>query len=79
MVPKLGRRNSPNLLAFAALWENKSPALYKKILKDNILALPSQRQLKNLTSAFTVEAGLSKAIEKYLKSPILELWKKEKK
>jgi len=78
VVPKLIRRYSLNLLAYAALWENTSPALYKQILKEDILALPSQRHLKNLTSAFTVEAGMSKANENYLRARLSNLTEREK-
>ena len=78
VVQKSSRRYSPNLLAYAALWENTSPALYKQILKEDILALPTQRHLKKLTSAFTVEAGMSKSTEQYLKTRIKNLSEREK-
>ena len=78
IVSKHGRRYSPNLLAYAALWENTSPALYKQILEEDILALPSQRHLKNLTSAFSVDAGMSKSTEQYLKARISKLNEREK-
>ena len=52
--------------------------LYKQILKEDILALPTQRHLKKLTSAFTVEAGMSKSTEQYLKTRIKNLSEREK-
>ena len=42
---KFGRRYSPDILACTALWKNTSPALYKQIIEDGILTLPSMASL----------------------------------
>ena len=72
------RKYSPGLLACAALWDNTSPALYRQIQKEGILTLPTKRHLNNLTSAFTVEAGITPATEQYLKHRIGSLKDREK-
>jgi len=43
--PKYGRRYSAQLLATAVMWENVSPTLYRQILAEDLLALPSERYL----------------------------------
>ena len=72
-VSKKGRRYSPNILASAALWENTSPALYRQIQEEGVLTLPSQKHIKSLTSAFSVEAGMSESTEQYLKARFASL------
>ncbi|QQP37067.1 Uncharacterized protein FKW44_022373 [Caligus rogercresseyi] len=43
------RRYSPTLLAVACLWENTSPSLYRMILHDGFLTLPSSSHLNRLS------------------------------
>ena len=54
------------------------PALYKQIRQEGILILPTVRHLKNPTSAFSVESGMSEATIQYLKARIATLSEREK-
>ena len=78
MISNHSRRYSPDLLACAALWLEVSPALYKQIRSEEILTLPTERHLKDLTKAFTVETGISEATVKYLKARFSKLNDREK-
>ena len=72
------RRYSPSLLSSAITWQLTSPALYKQLLNDNFLSLPSIQRLKCLSTALTVEKGLAKSTENYLKGRISNLEAREK-
>ena len=67
MKHKNGRRYSSDILACAVLWHNVSPALYRQILKEDILTLPSVDHIQDLSSGFSVESGMSEATKAYLK------------
>ncbi|TRY63821.1 hypothetical protein TCAL_15225, partial [Tigriopus californicus] len=56
---KNGRKYSSSLLACALLWMNTSPALYKQILNDGVLALPSVSRLRSLSSGLNMEPKVS--------------------
>ena len=77
-VKKANRKYSPDLLACAALWENTSPALYRQIQEEEILTLPTRRHIRNLTSSFSVESGMSEATVQYLNVRISSLIEREK-
>ena len=73
-----GRRYSPSLLAMACLLHNTSPACYRQMLKDGVIALPSKRHLRRLTNAVTAELGLSESTITYLKARFSKLEEKDK-
>ena len=60
------RRYSPELLSMCVLWENTSSALYKQLREEGVLTLPSTRYIKKLTSALSMDTGLSEEAVKYL-------------
>ena len=62
------RRYSPDLLSICVLWENASPSLYKQIRDEGLLTIPSTRYIKELTSALSVETGLTENTIKYLEA-----------
>lgn len=68
------RRYSPSLIATSILWENISPALYKQIVSEGLLCLPSSRHLKSYTSAVNVDSGLPDSTIKYLRARIAGIY-----
>ena len=62
------RRYSPDILAFSLMMLTTSPALYKLLLAEKILCLPSVSHLKRLSSALSTETGLSASSESYLQA-----------
>ena len=72
------RRYSTSFLWSAIIWMKTSPALYKLISDDGFLTLPSQSYLKQLSSSFSLESGLSTSTILYLKERIKHLTDREK-
>ena len=62
-----GRRYSVDLIATATMRLLDSPSLYNQI-RNEVLTLPVPNCTKRLTNAITVDLGLSKATETYLKT-----------
>ncbi len=62
------RRYSNDLLACCTLWENTSPALYKQIVSEGFLSLPSVRRIHQLSQALLTETGLKPSTFAYLKA-----------
>ena len=62
-----GRRFSNSLLAMAVMWHDISPAAYKQIMSEGLLTLPSERHLRNLTSALNADLELADSSIEYLK------------
>ena len=62
------RGYSSSYLAFAIMFHKTSPAAYNHLLRDNILALPSIRRLKQLTMALDNEMKSGETAE------IREIW-----
>ena len=62
------RRYSPVMLATAAMWENCSTALYKKMRQEGNLTLPSVGYLKNLSNSLNVDTGMNASTKAYLKA-----------
>ena len=52
----------------ALTWMKTSPALYKMLLQDNLVTLPSLSYLKRISSAFSLESGLSTDVISYLQT-----------
>ena len=53
------RRYSTDLLSVCILWGNVSSSLYKQTRDERLLTIPSARYIKKLTSALSVETGLT--------------------
>lgn len=73
-----GRRYSPSLLALALMWENSSPSLYKQLLKENVLSLPSIRHLNSLSKTFCMETGLTGSTHSYMAARVKRLSERER-
>ena len=58
-ISHYGRRCSPSFLAYAFMWENSSPSLYKQMLKENVLSLHSIRHLHSLSKIFCMDTVLT--------------------
>ena len=72
------RRYFPNILSICVLWENASSSLYKQIRDEGLLTIPSTRYIKKLSSALSVETGLSEDIVNYLETRCQKLHNREK-
>ena len=78
LVKKKARRYSPDTLAMATMWSTTSPALYKQLLQEDLIALPSQGYLKRLTQALNVSTGLSAETITYIQTRVKGLTEREK-
>lgn len=78
LVTPKRRRFSPDLLACAALWETTSPALYRQILSENILTLPSLNRIHQLSKALVTEVGMSQSTTAYLRARVQNLSDRER-
>ena len=72
------RRYPPDLLSTCVLWENTSSTLYRQIHDEGILTIPSVRYIKKLTSAISVDTGLTPQSMKYLEARASRLKDREK-
>eukprot|EP00096_Caligus_rogercresseyi_P012155 TRINITY_DN500_c0_g2_i14.p1 TRINITY_DN500_c0_g2~~TRINITY_DN500_c0_g2_i14.p1 ORF type:complete len:195 (-),score=12.92 TRINITY_DN500_c0_g2_i14:280-864(-) len=76
------RRYSPTLLAVACLWENTSPSLYRMILRDGFLTLPSSSHLRRLSEQCVLGGERFVSVKepkpKYLKARARKLDEREK-
>ena len=72
------RRYSTNFLWAAIGWLKTSPVLYKLLIDDGFLTLPSCSYLKQLSGAFSLESGLSPSATAYLTERIKTLSDQEK-
>ena len=54
-------------------WNTISPALYRQLLDEAFLTLPSVRYLKRITSSLSVETGLTNSTIEYLKARLKSL------
>jgi hypothetical protein len=78
ITPLSKRKFSTSLLATSLLWKQSSPALYRRILSDDLLSLPSIRHLQRLSSSFTIQTGLNLSTLEYLKLRIQKLSERER-
>ncbi len=78
LVSPKKRRYSSDLLAAATLWKNTSTSLYKQLLEEDCLSLPSLRYLQRLSKPLTTEPGMQGSTETYLKARIAKLSEREK-
>ena len=51
----------------ASVWNSTFSSLYKQILSEGVLTLPSTRTLYRLSSSLTVDTGFSDSALKYTK------------
>ena len=61
------RRYSQALLGMTSMWNSTSSTLYKQILNEGVITLPSTRTLYRLSSAITVDTGFNDSALKYIK------------
>ena len=74
LKPKMGRRYSPDMLSCALQWMKTSPALYRQLLDEGLLTLPSVNHLQKISTALNVETGeLSESTLNYLRLRIKKL------
>ena len=62
----------------AVLIHTISPACYRQLVKDGVILLPSERNLRRLTSAITAELGISEPTIMYLTYRFSKLADKDK-
>ncbi len=67
------RRYSTNFLWTAITWLKTSPVLYKLLIQEGLLTLPSISYLKQLSGAFSVQSGISPSTIAYLKERVADL------
>jgi len=69
---------TPEFIWTALTWMKTSPALYRLLRTDGLLTLPSPVYLKQISSSFSLETGLSESVLAYLKKRIEPLSKEER-
>ena len=73
-----GRRYSARLLWTATTWMKTGPAVYRLLLADGSLTLPTFSHLYRLSNAYSLETGLSSSTIAYLQERIKPLTEAEK-
>ncbi len=73
MRSKVHRRYSKDLLACSVMWENTSPSLYKQMVSEGFLTLPSVRRMHQLSNALITETGLQPSSIAYLQARFQKL------
>jgi hypothetical protein len=76
--PSKSRRYSPDLLAAAMMWKTTSPSLYRQLIRESVLTLPSLAHLQRLSQVFTTETGLTGSSLSYLSLRMKKLTEREK-
>ena len=77
-ISPYGRRYSLSLLAYALIWENSSPSLYKQMLKQYVLSLPSIRHLHSLSKTFCMDTGLTGNTHSFIVARIKQIFEHER-
>jgi len=67
------RRYSTNFLWTAITWLKTSPVLYKLLIQEGYLTLPSISYLKQLSGAFSLHSGISPSTIAYFKERVANL------
>ena len=75
---KRSRRFSSQLMALAVIWQKISPQLYRHMLHEDLLCLPSERHIKRISTALTVSSGLNESTLTYLSLRIKNLSARER-
>ncbi len=78
ITPKHARKYSADLLAAAMMWKTTSISLYRQLIREDCLNIPSIGHLTRLSKALTTGAGLSKSSISYLKARCEKLNEREK-
>ncbi len=78
ITPKNSRKYSADLLAAALMWKTTSTSLYRQLIREDCLTLPSLGHLTRLSKALTTGTGLSKSSTAYLKARCEKLNIREK-
>ena len=78
LINKAPKRYSSSFIWQALTWFKTSPSLYPLLQNDGLLALPSIGYLKQISSSFSLETGLSTGVCSYLKTRIASLSQEEK-
>ena len=60
------------------MWENSSPSLYKQMLKENVLSLPSICHLHSLSKTFCMDTGLTGNTHSFVVARIKQISKRER-
>ncbi|TRY80306.1 hypothetical protein TCAL_15477, partial [Tigriopus californicus] len=68
LKPPKARRYQASLISLALHWENISPTLYKHLLRDGLLCLPSIRYLRRICSSVSLTVTSLIALSRYLLS-----------
>ncbi len=77
VIPEKGRKYSSGLLAAAAIWKTTSPALYQKLVKEQLFTLPSTKHLHKLMRPLKVDFGANSSLA-YLRTRAEKLEEREK-
>ena len=77
-IPVFARKYSSWFLCTALTWMKSSPSLYRNLVAEGLLTLPSTSHLKRLGSSFSLETGLSDSTLAYLRKRIESLSDDEK-
>ncbi len=78
ITPKNARKYSADLLAAALMWKTTSTSLYRQLIREDCLTLPSIGHLTRLSKALTTGTGLSKSSSAYLKARCEKLNNRER-
>ena len=78
VTPTQGRRYSPRLLWSACTWMRTGPAVYRLLLAERTLTLPTTSYLQRLSSSYNLESGLSSSTIAYLSKRIEALTQSER-
>ena len=72
------KKYSQSTLSMAMNWQLTSPCLYRQILNEEMLSLPSSGYLKRLSSAFIVNTGFDQCALKYVEERTKDLSDRER-
>ncbi len=78
ITPMHARKYSADLLAAALMWKTTSTSLYRQLIREDCLTLPSLCHLIRLSKSLTTGTGLSKSSTAYLRARCEKLNEREK-
>ena len=71
------RRYSSSLLAMPVMWLKISPAAYRHVYQEDILTIPTERRLQQLSSALDADMSLGESTKAYPKARMCKLVPKD--
>ena len=77
-ISPTGRRCSKVTIATCMIWYKTSPALYRLIISDGVLTIPSISYLRRLAGALTIDMEFSESTIAYLTARFARLNEREK-